>query len=188
MFDKIHKYKWLFDSTITDSLECVYPLGSEAESNYQFIYTYKNQYRYVIIENRKNNNVKLNMITNDVIKLTSKNIKIDPSTYNDIGWGGNLLLQSQLCLDSSNRLKLNFNPGSTISKNDTLNYTVYKGLFQSVLIKNEKNTNLYFFKYNKPKQTSIVFYKPEDALYIILINSFDGVHGEDLGIKLLNID
>ena len=143
MLDRTDKYLWLFDSSKTSSLECEYPLGNDSAKKYRFIYNYKNQFRYLIVEDAKLNNISLDKITDTLNTVSSSKVYIDPSEVNDWYGGGHIYFQSQICIDSSNRLLINTGEQSTKIKNDTLQILCFKGLFKNVLLQNENYANLF---------------------------------------------
>lgn len=90
MLDDTERYLWLFDSTKTSSFKCEYPLGNAAAKKYRFLYTYKNQYRYLIIEDAKLSSLLLDKISDTLANVSSSKVYIDPSEINDMYSGGHL--------------------------------------------------------------------------------------------------
>jgi len=187
MLDNTNRYFWLFDSSKIVSLKCEYPLGNSAERKYRFLYTYNDRYRYWIIEDANLNTVTLNNISDTFSDVSSSKVYIDPSEINDVGWGGDMYFKSKLCIDSSNILLLNFSEDSKVAKTDTSNRISFTGLMKNILIQNDNKENQYLIKYDKPTQTTILFYKPSNILYLIIINAFKGIEGDDIGIENLNL-
>ena len=90
-------------------------------------------------------------------------------------------------ISSSNILLLNFSEDSKVAKTDTSNRISFTGLMKNILIQNDNKENQYLIKYDKPTQTTIFFYKPSNILYLIIINAFKGIEGDDIGIENLNL-
>jgi hypothetical protein len=187
ILDKTDRYLWLFDSSKTSSLKCEYPLGNDVAKKYRFIYTYKNQFRYLIIEDAKLNSLLLDKITDTLNAISSSKVYIDPSEVNDGYWGGHIYFQSKLCIDSSNRFLLNIGEDTKAVKNDKLQTLYFNGLFKNILMQNENYENQYLVKYDKPTQTTILFYKPQKILYLIIINPIGTIPGQDIGIDNLSL-
>lgn len=187
MMDRTDRYLWLFDSSKASSLKCEYPLGNDYAKKYRFIYTYKNQFRYLIVEDDKLNNTSLDKITDTLNAVSSSRVYIDPSEVNDWYGGGHIYFQSKLCIDSSNRFLVNTGEKTTKIKNDALQTLYFKGLLKNVLLQNENYESQYLIRYDKPTQTTILFYKPKKILYLIIINPIANVHDQDDGIDNLSL-
>lgn len=187
MFDKSHKYLWLFDSTKIEGVKCVYPLGNPKGEKYRFVYTYKKQYRYIILEDKNLNSVALNNIKDTVGSVTS-GIYISPSEGNKLGWGQPIDFSSKICIDPSNHLLLNFDADGKLKKTISSNRISFSGSFTTLLIQNENKNSQYVAKFSKPTQTTLLFYKPKDVLYVIIINSFSGQldYNDAMGKMILN--
>ncbi len=187
MFDHSDRYFWLFDSSKIASLTNKYALGNSAGKKYRFLYTFNNQYRYWIFEDAKLNNVPLDRIKDTMVDISSSKVYINPSTFNDMGWGGHIFFESRLCTDSSNSLLLNFDTDSEVEKVNDSNIVSFTGMLTNVLIQNENIENEYLLKYDRPTQTAIYFYKPMETLYVIVVNPFEGRKDIDLAIQNLNL-
>lgn len=181
------RYYWLFDSTKINSLICEYPIGNAGAKKYKYLYTYKNQYRYFIIEDAILNSLNLDKITDTTNPVSSNKLYIDPSSENDMYWGGHILLRSKLCIDSSNRFIINIGEERKAVRNDSLHYIYFKGRFKSILMQNENYENQYLIKYDQPTQTTILFYKPKKILYLIIINAIEGFQEQENGIEFLSL-
>lgn len=187
MMDRTDRYLWLFDSSKTASLKCEYPLGNDGLKKYRFIYTYKNLYRYLIIEDAKLNNIALDKITDTLNAGSSGNDSMDPSEINDWYGGGHMYVQSKLCIDSSNSLQLNTGEPVRQVKPDSLQALFFNGFFKNVQIKNEKYERQYLIKYDIPTQTTVLFYKPQKTLYIIVVNPISSIQDQNNGIGNLSL-
>lgn len=187
MMDRTDRYYWLFDSSKTYSLKCDYPLGNDIAKKYRFIYTCNNQFRYLIIEDEKLNSLLLDKITDTLNIVSSNKIYIDPSEVNDWFGGGHIYFQSKLCIDSSNRFLINTGEKTKMVKNDTLQTLYFQGVLRNVLIQNENFENQYLMRYDKPTQTTILFYKRQKILYLIIINPITTVSENDNGFDKLDL-
>ncbi|MFN8251203.1 MAG: hypothetical protein U0V75_04915 [Ferruginibacter sp.] len=187
MMDRTDRYLWLFDSSKTSLLKCDYPLGNDSAKKYRFIYTYKNQFRYLIVEDASLNNISLDKITDTLNSVSSSKVYINPSEVNDWYGGGHIYFQSKLCIDLSNRFLINSGEQAIAVKNDTLQTLYFDGLFKNVLLQNENYENQYLIRYDKPTQTTILFYKPKKILYLIVINPIVAAVGQGNGIDNLSL-
>ncbi|RYE53386.1 MAG: hypothetical protein EOP48_14515 [Sphingobacteriales bacterium] len=188
MYDQQTRYHWLFDGDKASLLDCKYPTGNLTQGNYRFLYTYNNRHRYFIIEEAKLNNVPLSKVKDTISDLTSDvEDYINPSAGGDMGWGGHITFTSKVCVDSSNTLKLIFAKDSKVLRTDSSNRIVFSGLMQSVLIQNEHNENQHLLQYDNLTPTAIILYKPEDILYLIVVNAFEGQGDVNIAIKGLNL-
>ncbi len=104
-----------------------------------------------------------------------------------MGWGGHIYFNSKLCIDSSNNLILNFDNDSKLEKSYALNRVSFTGTLKNLLIQNENKENQYFLKYDKPTLTSLIFYKPKNIIYIIIVSAFEGRKDSDIGLGNLNL-
>ena len=178
----------MFDSTVTNSLKVENATGNIKNAKYRFCYNYKNLYRYIIVEDEKLNNTSLNDITVLNTNINLKKSYIESSEGFET-WEGNkhFTITSNLYGNFSNKLTLNFNNESKISKYNSLNSLSFKGLFEIVLFENENRNNQYLLKYDKMTESEIIFYKPNNKLYFILIIPFSDKINLQNGTSLLRL-
>lgn len=187
MMDRKDRYFWLFDSSKASLLKCEYSLGNDSAKKYRFIYTYNNQFTYLIVEDDRLNGISLDRISDTLNRVSSFEVYMDPSEVNDWHGGRHIYFQSKICIDSSNGLIVNLGEPFTKFKNDSLRTLYFKGVLKNVLFQNESIENQYLVKYDNPTPTTILFYKPQNILYLIIINPFNGVHDTASGICNLSI-
>jgi hypothetical protein len=187
MTDKPNTFLWLFDSTVSSSLKCEYSLGNPSIRKFRFLYTYKDRCKYLISQDSSLNNISLNNIRDSMSHDNMGEDVIKIADIDDLYWGGRIYFRSKICIDSSNRLLLNINSNDTITDSLYPGYKLIEGKMKSILIQNENYENQYLIKYDKPKMTRIVFYKPKSIMYMIVINDFEGFKNNDNGMKYLQL-
>ena len=182
LLDKPDTFLWLFDSSKSSSLKCEYQLANFSTGKFRYLYTYKNAYKYFISQDSSLNEISLKNIT-DTIDHTNIGEEefINPAEINDLYWGGRIYFRSKICIDSSNRLMLHINSDQSIIESDSSNFRQFTGNIKSIFIKNEQYEPQYLIMYDKPKKTTILFYKPNTILYMVIINDFDGSKNPENG-------
>ena len=190
LVDKIpeSRYYWMFDSSITSNLKIENAAGNINKSKYRFLYNYNNQYRYLIIEDEKFDKISLTEIKHLTTDIDLNNRYIETSEGFET-WEGNkhMGITSNLCTDISHKLILNFNKKAIIVQHDSIKSISLEGSFESILFKNENEKNQYLIKYDTLSPSKIIFYKPKNKLYFILVTPFKDDIDIQKGIKNLNL-
>ena len=187
--DKISsdRYFWLFDGSVTNNLRIEDAAGNIKNSKFRFLYNYKNLYRYLIVEDEKFDKVLLDEIEHLQIGLNPNKMSITSSEgFETWERKKHVSITSNLCTDQSDKLTLNFNKEAKIWQYDSLNRLLLKGKFESLLIKNENSKIQYLIKYDKETTSEIIFYKPKDRLYLILVIPFSDEIELGKGVDNLN--
>ena len=171
MPDTKERYLWLFDNTEKEMISCKYPLGNSAIEKYRYLYTYNNRFTYLIIEDSKLNGVTLEKVSLDTMvkKITGD---ITPSELNDLFWVGHINFKSKFCIDSSNSLKISPSTFANFQVDNSLHNKIFRGQVKQMSIENENGEIQYLLKYDRLQKTSIIFHKPKNILYIVIVNSF----------------
>jgi hypothetical protein len=173
--DRPNTFLWLFDSAKRSSLKGEYQLANFNTDKFRYLYTYKDVCKYFISVDSSLNQISLTNIKDTIDHTAIKEDDfINPAEINDLYWGGRIYFRSKICIDSSDKLILSINSDSSVIQSDSLNYRKFTGNIKSIFIKNENYEPQYFVMYDKPKKTTILFYKPKAILYMIIINDFDG--------------
>ena len=167
-------YFWLFDSVKRSSLKCEYALGNPNIGKFRFLYTLKKECKYFISQDSRLNGISLNNIKDTINHSDIAEDIISFAEINDLYWGGRLYFRSKICTDSSNRLLLCINSDDKLTEVDSNKFKYFTGKIKSVVIQNENREPQYFIRYDNPKKTTLLFYKPNTILYLIIINDFEG--------------
>ncbi|MEO5944238.1 MAG: hypothetical protein ABIP30_16125 [Ferruginibacter sp.] len=183
------KYYWMFNKSVIDDLVVESSVGNLKNRKYRSSYTYKNLYRYLIIEDSKFDKIFLTQLKFSTTEINTNTRYIETSEgFETSDSNKDVNIISNLCTDLSNKLTLYFNKQASISKYDLSNKTYFTGTFESFLLKNEKEKTQYFFRYDHPTMSEIIFYKPKDRLYFIIVIPFNNQIDLQKGVENLTLN
>jgi hypothetical protein len=185
MFNKKDKFLWMFDSSIRSNAKCEYAIGNELIGKYRFLYTYEDKYRYVIFADSGINNVSLHKI--DGVKNSAAFDMNASSENNEMGWGGDFQYQSKMCIGYSTNLTVNISSKGSVKRSGSSKSVQFSGLIENLAIENETHQTEYLIRLGKPILTNVIFYKPENILYIIIVNPFQTNPEDNNGISHLDL-
>lgn len=183
----VNRYFWMFDSNVIKDLSIENTSANIKKSKFHFSYNYKNLYRYLIIEDSKFDNISLNEIKYLTTDIDKSNRYIASSEGFETWEVKHMSLTTNLCTNLSKKLIIFFDKKANISQHNLTNSITLEGTFESVLFKNENKKNQYLIKYDSLATNAILFYKPKDRLYIIIVTPFTDQIGIQNGIAILKL-
>jgi hypothetical protein len=184
-----NRYHFLFDSSAIKYIKNEYSFGNSDVDYYTYVYTYKNEYRYLIFEYKSIGFINPFEIKNFNCLIDERNSLINPTTECKLGWGPNIKIRTSVCLDFKSKMLIYFDNGINPKISDTLNCRSFYGNFKNILIKNEMEENQISYTFDNLVETPcwISFYKTNRSFYIIIVNSDNYKIDLKKGVSLLKL-